>query len=326
MTQANTITQKISSPRVVFFGTPEIGAVVLEALVKASIRPVFVVTMPDKPADRGQKLTSPPVKLAAQRFGIPVLQPQNLQTVPPEIAKAQPDLFVVAAYGKFLPLKLLQLPSRGTLNIHPSLLPRHRGPSPIQTAILEGDEKTGVTIILLDEEMDHGPIVAQQVYTGDLMSITTPVLKRELGLLAGEMLVRVIPQWVAGNIQAVSQDHSKATRTKMFMKEDGKIDWRKPAQYIERQIRAFTPWPGTFALFAGKNLKVLKALTLPTKLSETKFSPGTVFLTADKKLAIQCREDALIVEELQLEGGKPMSSKEFLLGHKDIVGSTLNLV
>lgn len=312
--------------KIVFFGTPEIGAAVLEALVKASIRPVFVVTMPDKPADRGLELAPPSVKLAAQRFGIPVLQPQNLQTIPAEIVEVKPDLFVVAAYGKFLPLKLLQLPLRGTLNMHPSLLPRYRGPSPIQTAILEGDEKTGVTIILLDEDMDHGPIVAQQVYAGDLTSITTPVLKRELGLLAGEMLVRVIPQWVAGSLQAVPQDHSKATRTRMFTKEDGKIDWGKSAQYIERQIRAFTPWPGTFALFAGKNLKILKASVLSAKLSEAKFSPGAVFLTADKKLAIQCGEDALVVEELQLEGKKPMSSKEFLLGHKDIIGSTLDLV
>lgn len=312
--------------KIVFFGTPEIGAVVLEALVKASIRPMFVVTMPDKPADRGLELAPPPVKLVAQRFGIPILQPQNLQTVPAEIAKAQPDLFVVAAYGKFLPLKLLQLPSRGTLNMHPSLLPRYRGPSPIQTAILEGDEKTGVTIILLDEEMDHGPIAAQQVYAGDLTNITTPVLKRELGLLAGEMLIRVIPQWVAGKLQAVPQDHSKATRTKMFSKEDGKIDWERSAQYIERQIRAFTPWPGTCTLFASKSLKILKASVLSAKLSEAKFSPGTVFLTADKKLAIQCGEDALVVEELQLEGKKPMSSKEFLLGHKGIVGSTLDQV
>ena len=325
---------------IVFFGTSEFGATVLEKLVQANTKPVLVVTTPDKPAGRSLKLTPSPVKVAAQKYSLEVAQPVKLGRAKFESNLAGPslipDLFVVASYGAILPKEVLDVPKKGTLNVHPSLLPTYRGPSPVHTAILNGDKETGVTIMLLDEKMDHGPILAQQefsIFNFQFSKPTFPELRDKLAELGAELLIKTIPQWVEGKIQAIPQDDSRATYTKIFAKEDGKIDWNRPAEEIECQMRAFTPWPGTFTVFKGHNLKILKVavfnrnlvqnLVGPSfpKLGPTKFTPGTVFLTEDKKLAIQCGEGALVIEELQLEGKKPMSSKEFLLGHKDIIGS-----
>ena len=311
----------------IFFGTSEFGVIVLEKLVQAGYKPVLVVTTPDRPAGRSLKLTPPPVKVAAQKNSLEVVQP----TKPVELSlpKFEPDLFVVASYGEILPKEVLDIPKKGTLNVHPSLLPKYRGPSPAHTAILNGDKSTGVTIMLLDEKMDHGPILAQQEYP--ISNETFPLLRDKLAELGADLLIKTIPEWVASSIKAVAQDDSKATYTKIFAKEDGKIDWNRSAEEIERQIRAFTPWPGTFTYLKSQILKIVKASVLSQnlvslsfgKLRETKFVPGAVFLTPEGKLGIQSGEDALVVEELQLEGKKPMSSKEFLLGHKAIIGSKL---
>ncbi|MBI2642262.1 MAG: methionyl-tRNA formyltransferase [Candidatus Wildermuthbacteria bacterium] len=250
------------------------------------------------------------------------LEKAGFSIVNPESHKV--DLIVVGFYGKILPKKVLEIPRYGALNVHPSLLPKYRGPTPVQTTILNGETETGVTIILMDEKMDHGPIVARESFKIGDKRFTTPELTKELWELGGDLLVKIIPQWIAGSITSVPQDHAKATYTKLLKKEDGRIDWNKPAQEIERQIRAFTPWPGTFSLFGERSLKILKASVLPESVA--KLPPRVAFLTEDKKLAIQCGEDALVIEELQLEGKKPMSAKDFLLGHKDILGSKLNFV
>lgn len=315
--------------KIVFFGTSEFGTIILEKLVQAGLSPILVVTTPDKPAGRKQELTPPPVKVVANKLGIPVFQPLTLKenAYVQTIRQAGAYLFVVAAYGKILPEEILDIPRHGTLNVHPSLLPKYRGSSPIHAALLHGDEETGVSIIELDEKMDHGPIVASSNFKIQNPKITYPELHNALAELGAELLVKTIPQWIAGNIKGVPQDDSQATFTAILKKEDGRIDWNKEARYIERQVRALYPWPGTFALFAGKNLKILKVSVLPgipPKPGLGKVTPGTVFLTADKKLVIQCGEDALVVEELQLEGGKPMSAREFLLGHKDFLGIVLS--
>lgn len=332
--------------KIVFFGTSEFGAIILEKLVRTGLSPVLVVTTPDRPVGRKQVLTPPPTKVAVQKLGIPVIQPATLtisnfefliskQSQNSNNQNIKPDLFIVAAYGKILPKEILNIPTHGTLNVHPSLLPKYRGPSPVQNAILGGDKETGVTIMLLDEKMDHGPIVANVKFQMTNDKITYPELHNQLAELGAQALIETIPLWVGGKIKPTPQDDSQATYTSILKKEDGRIDWNKEAGYIERQVRALHPWPGTFALFEGKNLKILKASVLSGTLPKPglgpcpkpglgRITPGTVFLTTDKKLAIQCGEDALVVEELQLEGKKPMLAREFLLGHKDFLGIVLS--
>ncbi|HCM36946.1 MAG: hypothetical protein A3J30_04215 [Candidatus Wildermuthbacteria bacterium RIFCSPLOWO2_02_FULL_47_9c] len=202
---------------------------------------------------------------------------------------AEADLMVVGFYGKILPKEMLEKPKFGALNVHPSLLPKYRGPTPVQTTILEGEKETGVTIIQMDEEVDHGPILAQRthVISGNP---TTPELEKVLWTIGGDLLLETIPKWIAGEIVPRAQDHAKATYTKKLSREAGHIDWAKPALYRERQIRAFTPWPGAFIFWKGKRVKILKA---------------------------HLERGKLIIDELQMEGKKPTTLHDFLLGYKD---------
>jgi methionyl-tRNA formyltransferase len=226
---------------------------------------------------------------------------------------------VLAAYGRIILQEILDIPVHGALNVHPSLLPKYRGPSPVQSAILAGEETTGVTILLMDKEIDHGPILTNDKLQTTNDKSTYPELHNQLAELGGDLLVQTIPLWVEGKIKPVPQNHSEATYTKLITKEQGIIDWEKPAEYIERQVRAFYPWPGTYTKFEKISkyqiLKILKA----NVLAETQGKPGETFLH-NSQLAVYAGKDALVIEELQLEGGKPMSSKEFLLGHRDFIG------
>ena len=316
--------------RIIFFGTPEFGAIILEKLIQTDLKPVLVVTAPDKPIGRKQLVTPPPVKVIAEKHNIPVLQPERLdQTINYQLKTINPDLIVLAAYGQIIPKEILELPKFGALNVHPSLLPKYRGASPIQAAILNGDTETGATIMLMDEELDHGPIVAQRVLQTPIDRMTYLELHNSLAELGGELLVETISRWVKGEMTAHPQDHSKATETQRIKKEDGRIDWSKPALYIERKVRALNPWPGTYAKLQVKSakvkiIKILKASVLEHSSPTSEETPGKTFLTSDGKLAAQTGKDALIIEELQLEGGKPMPAKEFLLGHKDFVGTILS--
>lgn len=219
-----------------------------------------------------------------------------------DIKGQQVDLIVVGFYGKILPQKILEIPKYGALNVHPSLLPKYRGPTPIPTAILNGDKETGVTIIQMDEEVDHGPILASTKFSLCERSpegreirnskLTTPELSQILWELGGDLLVETIPQWVTGKIKPQEQDHSKATYTKKLTRNDGRIDWNREAEYIERQVRAFTPWPGVFTFWKGKRVKILKA---------------------------HVEQGKLVIDELQLEGKKPTTLRDFLLGYPDFV-------
>ncbi|MDO8474504.1 MAG: methionyl-tRNA formyltransferase [bacterium] len=311
--------------KIVFFGTSEFGVIILEKLVQAHLMPVLVVTTPDKPAGRKQALTPPPVKLFAKTQGLEVFQPAKLdQAAIRFVQEKNPNLFVIAAYGKILPKALLNIPQKGSLNVHPSLLPKYRGSSPVQAVLLNGDEETGVSIIVLDEDMDHGPIVAVERF-GIQKKYVYPELHNALAELGGDLLIRTIPLWIEGKIQTQAQDDSKATYASHITKEDGKIDWNKEAGYIERQVRALYPWPGTFTTgeIDGKQriMKILKASVMSQDRPIGK--PGQAFPPPLPGIAVQTRKDALLLEELQLEGGKPMSSKEFLLGHKNFIGTNL---
>ena len=308
-------------------GTPEFSAIILKELCQSKYKPVLVVTAPDKPVGRKQILTPPPVKVIAQRYEIPILQPGKIQEVIAEIRATNPGLVVVAAYGQILPKEILDIPKYGCLNVHPSLLPKWRGPSPIQYTILNGDEKTGVTIILMDEKMDHGPILTNSKLQITNPKITYLELHNKLAEIGAGLLLETIPKWIKGEIKPEPQDESKTTYTKILTREDGEIDWKKSAEDLERQIRAFDPWPGSFTfweIMKGKllRIKIFKARVFTSPTGKT-FSIGKVLVVPQNKAGVQCGKDFLLIEELQLEGQKPMESEKFLRGHPDFTHATL---
>ena len=307
--------------KILFLGTPEFGAIILEELAKTDYKPVLVITEPDRPVGRRQILAPPPVKLIAQKYNIPTLQSPKIANSESQIANRKPDLIIVAAYGQIIPKGILTIPKYGFLNVHPSLLPKYRGPSPIQTAILNGDEKTGATIILLDEKMDHGAVISDTQYpiSGD---DTAEGLSKKLAETSAKLLIDTIPKWTNGEIKPRPQDESRATFTKIIKRGDGKVCWAKSAQEIERQIRAFYPWPGSFTFFE-KNSKKVMLKVIKAKVAEKRdLKAGEVFV-AERLMRVKCGKGALILEIVQAEGKKPMSSKDFLQGNKNIIGQTL---
>jgi methionyl-tRNA formyltransferase len=258
----------------------------------------LVISAPDKPVGRKQIITPPSVKLMAQKYNIAVEQPVKIKDLKLEIGNLQPDIVVVAAYGQIIPKEILDIPKFGCLNVHPSLLPKYRGASPIQSAILSGDEKTGITIMLMDEKMDHGPIIAQQELEFSAQGGLTsdwqfPKLHDELAKLGAKLLIDTIPKYISGKIKPKEQDHSKATFTKILKKEDGLISWSKKPEEIERQIRAFNPWPGTFT-FIKKDDKLIRVKILEVEISSN---------------------NELIIKKVQPEGKKEMPYEDFLKGY-----------
>jgi len=309
---------------IVFFGTPEFGATILEKLIQAQQKPSLAVTTPDEPVGRKKLLTPPPVKVTAEKHDIPVLQPDILdRDVASKLQDVKPDLLILASYGRIIPKEILALAQKGAMNVHPSLLPLYRGPSPVQSVILEGEEKTGVTIILMDEDIDHGPIIAQQELAEPIGKMTQEELKEKLADVGGDLLVKVVPKWLSGDIVPQPQNHELATFTKKVTKEDGRIDWNKEAEYIARQIRGLYPWPGTFTTWNKKTLKILRGKTeeIPSEHSST--PPGTT-IPWQEGFSVMTAKGVLVVEQVQPEGGKPMPAKDFLLGHKDFLGTVLN--
>ena len=318
--------------KIIFFGTPEFSAVILEALIDNNYLPVLTVTASDKPVGRKKTITPPPVKVLAKQHNIKVLQPKNLEDIKQDIDDISPDLIIVAAYGPpFLSKEVLAMPRHGCLNVHPSLLPKYRGASPIAASILNGETETGVTIIRMAERIDQGDIVSQEKIKV-LSRDTTLFLTKKLAELGSNLLIKTIPSWLEGKIISKPQGDSPTLYCPQLKKEDGKINWENQAEYIERQIRAFYPWPGTFTFFKGKALKILKTYVLMDRVpnissydiqEEIQTKPGFVFLTKDKKLAVQTGKGLLMIGILQLEGKKPMPGQEFLKGHQDIINTIL---
>jgi methionyl-tRNA formyltransferase len=312
--------------KIVFIGTPEFSAIILERICQSNFKPVLVITAPDKPVGRKQIISSPPVKIISEKYNIPVLQPEKITEAKKELEKISPDLIILSAYGKILPKDILNIPKYGCLNIHPSLLPKYRGSSPIQMAILNGDKKTGITIILMVEKMDEGPVLASKEYKIK-PNITYKELEKELAELGGKVLVDTIPKWIKKRIKPRSQDNSKAIYTKILTREDGVVDWKKPAEFIERQVRAFNPWPGTFCNYQQsektQKMKILEANVLKQTKHGPFGPPGKTFLAPDDKIAVQTGKDFLIITKLQPEGKKAMSSADFLRGHWDFIGIIL---
>ncbi|MEK7778308.1 MAG: methionyl-tRNA formyltransferase, partial [Chloroflexota bacterium] len=244
--------------RAVFMGTPDFALPVLESLLSGGCQVVGVYTRPDQPAGRGRQPAPPPVKTYALGRGLPVFQPRSLRREEAvlELASLQPDVIVVAAYGRILPPEALAVPPLGVLNIHPSLLPKYRGPSPVITALLDGESVTGVTVMLMDEGMDTGKILAQR-QAAILPHETAGELTDRLFRQGAELLLEVLPKWAAGELKPVPQEEAMATITRLYTKEDGDMDWSLPAAVLERRLRAFHPWPSCYTRWEGKLLRIL---------------------------------------------------------------------
>ena len=303
-------------------GTPDFAVPVLAALIEAGHDVVSVWTRPDRPSGRGQRSGAPPAKQFAQERGLPVFQPSSLKSpeVMLEMESAAPDAIVVAAYGRFIPREVFERPPLGCLNVHPSLLPRYRGPSPVATALRNGDQTTGVTVMKVIEEMDAGPILAsREVAVAE--NETTEVLTRRLFELGAELLVETLPLWERGSLQPLPQNDSQATETRLLTREDGEIDWTRGADEIARQVRAYHPWPGSYTHWKSQLLKIVAAHA--GKDPPDALPPGTVALLEDGELAIGAGEGVLVVRELQLEGRRAVTAEAFLAGLPEILGARL---
>ena len=305
--------------RVVFMGTPAFAVPTLRAL--ASVYPlVGVITQPDRAAGRGRQVAAAPVKQAALELGLPVYQPVRLRE-PEALAQLRqwaPDLIVVAAFGQILRPDVLQLPPFGCVNVHASLLPRHRGAAPIPAAILAGDEETGVTIMQMDIGLDTGPILAARP-AAILPDDTAGSLAARLAALGAELLLETLPAYLAGSLRPIPQDSARATYAGQLKKEDGLLNFNLPAAELARRVRAFSPWPGAFAHWQGEPLKIHRARPVQMRPS---MPPGTVFW-ADGLPAVACGAGALLLEEVQPPGKKPMPGAAFARGARAFIGAAL---
>lgn len=308
--------------RIVFMGTPDFAVPSLQALARDH-QVVGVVTQPDRPAGRGRRLVAPPVKEAAGALGLEVIQPPTLRR--PEAVERlvawRPDLVVVAAFGQILRPAVLAIPPHGCLNVHASLLPRYRGAAPIPAAILAGDERTGVTIMRMDEGLDTGPMLAQAdwpIRPDD----TTGSLTADLARLGASLLVEALPGWLEGRIAPRPQDDAQATYCRTLQKEDGLLDWALTASHLDRQVRACDPWPGAYTAWAGQRLKILRARPLPGRPGPGGAGPGRVVDLAPGT-GVVTGEGVLELLQVQLAGKSAMDVHAFAQGRRDFAGSTL---
>jgi len=310
--------------RIIFMGTPDFSVTPLEQLLINQYQLVAVYTQPDSAAGRGRSLVASPLKKFALAHGLPVFQPPNLkgdETVR-QLADLRPDVIVVAAYGQLLPQSVLAIPALGCINIHPSLLPRYRGVSPVPAAILAGEQFTGVSIMLMDKGWDTGPVLTRAQVPISARD-TTGSLMSKLSLIGAQLLLEILTLGKAGNIIPHPQDDAKATYSKIITKQAGEIDWQLPAVDIWRCVRAYHPWPGAYTRWQGKQLKVIKTIPLP---AEKPAEAGQI-IALDKKGAapfgITTGDGVLGVLEVQLEGKRVMSAADFLRGQRGLVGAIL---
>jgi methionyl-tRNA formyltransferase len=305
----------MATPKVVFMGTPAFALPSLEACTEVGTV-VAVVTQPDKPKGRGRSLALSPIKRFAVEHGIPVLQPTKLREggFANGLRELAPDLCVVAAYGKILPKEILEIPRQGCLNVHASLLPRHRGAAPIQWAIAAGDPTTGVCLMKMDEGLDTGPVVGcLQVPIGP--EDTAELVEQVLSKLGGELIRKLVPPYLRGELAPVPQAPEGAIRAPLLKKEDGQIDFRLPAVAIERRIRAFRPWPGSYTQLGGHTLKVHRA-----RVGNSSGEPGRVLASGAAGIEVACGGGSLWLLEVQPEGKRAMTTQEFLAGHPVAIG------
>lgn len=299
-------------------GTGEIGVPCLRSLLASGHDIRGLVTQPDRPVGRHQALTPPQPKLVAMEAGLPVLQPEQLRD-PGEaesIRALGAELVVVVAYGQILPLEILEAPVAGCINVHASLLPRHRGAACIQAAIVAGDSESGITVMHMAEGLDTGDIILRRAVP-IAPDETGGSLHDRLAVLAPEVLLEAVGLLASGEAPRHAQDEAKATYAPKLERREGQIDWRRPAQELERRVRAYDPWPGTFTWFADgrgrqRRLKILPAAALATGVGE----PGEVLGSSGEGLLVACGEKALLLQEVQPDGGRRMAAAEFLAGQR----------
>lgn len=302
--------------RVIFMGTPEFAVPGLSRLSAApEFKIVGVFTQPDKPVGRKQILTPPPIKELALKYRLPVFQPKKIRPETVAIKNLKPDLIVVAAYGKIIPQEILDIPTFGCINVHASLLPKYRGAACLNAPILNGDAETGVTIMKMEAGLDTGPILRQTKIklSG---SETLKNVHDRLAESGAELLIPTLLDFIGGKIKPRAQDDSQASYIKTLSKEDGRVDFQKNAVEIERMIRAYNPWPGTFTAINGEILKIIAVEHKAAEISKAK--PGQLFLDG-ARLLIQCGQNALVIIKLQLAGKKIMNSDEFINGYKNLI-------
>jgi len=307
--------------KVIFMGTSGFAIPVLAALAKNGAE-VIVYTQPDRRSGRGRQLAASPIKKIAVEMDIPVKQPESLlkKIVVDEIWDVNPDVIIVASYSLLLPKAVIDFPRYGCLNIHPSLLPRYRGPSPIMAAILDGQAITGVSVMKMDEGLDTGPILAQKempIRSGD----TTKSLSDALFVEGADLLMKALPDLEDGQIEPIPQDETLATYTRKVVKSDGKAEWSLPATQIERQIRAFNPWPILHSSWKGRDIRIIEAVAVQTS---HKRIPGKIIkLDEERPVGIITGDGIIVFNKLQLAGGKPITAKQFIKGHPGFVDSIL---
>ncbi len=299
--------------RVVFMGTPEIAAVCLNRILGSGIQVVGVYTQPDRPKNRGMKLMPSPVKQAALAAGIPVFQPENFrqtQTVD-QLQTLQPDVIAVVAYGRILPQRVLDIPPKGCINIHASLLPAYRGSAPYQWAVLDGKKETGVTAMYLCREMDAGDVI-ESVKTPIGVDETAGELLNRLAELGAALLDKTLSRLAQGSVEATPQDSTLATYAPMLDKSMSPIDWHKTAQQVHDHVRGLNPWPVATAVLAGTKFKIFTTVVVPNR---TGAEPGTILGLTKTGLQVACGEDAVEIRSLQADGGKRMAAPDYFRGH-----------
>jgi methionyl-tRNA formyltransferase len=309
--------------RIVFFGTPEFAVPTLKALLASRHPVVGVVTQPDRPRGRGRRVSEPPVKAAATAAGVPVIQPDRLRdpAVLDTLREWQPDLGVVAAYGKLIPEDVLHLPRHGMINVHASLLPKYRGAAPIHRAVIDGEAETGVTIMRVEKMLDAGPMLAKAKRPIG-PDETSGVIEPDLARLGASLLVDVVEQIAAGTVQQELQDFMLCSYAPKLTKEEGLIDWTLPASYIHNRVRGLFPWPHAYTYLDGTRIIVL---TTRVEEAAADAPPGTVIgVTRDAIHVVTGHDGRLAIERVQLEGGRPLTVREFLAGHPIQVGATFS--
>ena len=308
--------------RVVFMGTPSFAVPILDALLRSGYEVVAVYTQPDRVAGRGRQIFLTPVKRLALEHEIPVIQPDTLKSGETlrELADFRPELIVVAAFGQILPQEMLSLPSFDCLNVHPSLLPRHRGSSPVAASILCGDERTGVSIMLMDAGLDSGPILAQQE-VAIASKDDTGLLTSRLAQVGVELLLGTLPAWLEAKIEPQAQDEGKASYSRLIRSEDGEMDWQLSAVELWRRTRAYNPWPGCYTWWQGRRLRVREAVPLK---ETAEGQVGTVVpLPPPISAGVITGQKLLGLCQVQLEGKRQMGAGDFVRGQRAFIGSIL---
>jgi len=306
--------------KIIFIGTSDFGVPSLLALKKDDSFDILkVITQMDKKSGRGQKISYSPIKKTALELNLSVWQSPRISELEEKIKKLEPDLIIVIAYAQLIPKNILDIPKYGCLNIHGSLLPLYRGASCIQAPILNGDKKTGVSFMLMDEKLDNGPILKNLEYNLKKTDTAEDVFNN-LSILSAQKINEIVKNYIAGKIKTIPQNNKNATYVGTISKKDGHIDWNKTASEIERFIRAMTPWPSAFSFLNKKMIKIIKVSQNIALIN--KYKIGEIF-SEEGGLYIQTKKDALEILEIQLEGKKKLNSLDFLNGHKEILNSIL---